>query len=147
MARTRISDVAGEAGVSIATVSLVLNDAPARISDETRQRVREAAERLQYRPNSTARGLRTRRSKTIGVISDAIASTPFAGRMIAGLQDVAREHGYLVFLADTSKDRAAETAAIKAYSDQQVEAMIYACMYHQVIEPPEGLAPGSVFLD
>jgi LacI family transcriptional regulator len=60
---------------------------------------------------------------------------------------VAREHGYLVFLADTGNDPTAEAAAIRAYADQQVETMIYACMYHQVIEPPRGLAPGTVFLD
>jgi LacI family transcriptional regulator len=147
MARTKIRDVAEEAGVSISTVSLVLNDAPARISAETRQRVRETAERLHYRPNTTARGLRTQRSRTVGVISVGIVSTPFAGRMIAGLQDVAREHGYLVFLADTDSDPTVEAAAIRAYADQQVEAMIYACMYHQVIEPPKGLAAGTVFLD
>ncbi|MDR1512735.1 MAG: LacI family DNA-binding transcriptional regulator [Propionibacteriaceae bacterium] len=147
MARTKIRDVAQEAGVSVATVSLVLNDAPARISDETRRRVREAAERMHYRPNATARGLRTRRSRTVGVVSVGIVSTPFAGRMIAGLQDVARERGYLVFLADTDDDPDTEAAAIRAYSDQQVETMIYASMFHKVVEPPKGLAPGAVFLD
>jgi len=145
--RTKIADVAQAAGVSVATVSLVLNAAPARISPETRQRVQEAAARLAYRPNTTARGLRLQKTKTIGVISDVISSTPFAGRMIAGVQDVAREHGYLVFLADTNGDPATEASAIMAYADQQVEAMIYACMWHQVVTPPSGLLPGTVFLD
>lgn len=147
MARAKITDVAKAAGVSVATVSLVLNNAPSRISEETRQRVQRAADELSYRPSSAARGLRTQRTNTVGVISDVIASTPFAGRMIAGVQDAAREHGFLVFIADTNGDPDVEAAAIEAYVDQQVEAMIYACMWHQVVPAPAGLLPGTVFLD
>ena len=71
----------------------------------TRDRVRRAAAEVGYTPNSVARGLRTQRSHTVGLISDRIATTPFAGRMLAGAQDVAREHGYLVFLVDTGGGR------------------------------------------
>lgn len=145
--RVRISDVAAAAGVSTATVSLVLNDRTARISEATRERVRQAAAEVGYTPNSVARGLRTQRSRTIGLISDTIATTPFAGRMLAGAQDVAREHGYLVFLVDTDADPVVEREAIRALADQQVDAMIYACMWHRVVEVPDSLPSHSVFLD
>lgn len=147
MARPRISDVAAAAGVSVTTVSLVLNNAETRISPETQQRVRDAAQAVGYAPSSLARGLRTQRTRTVGLISDEIATTPFAGRMLAGAQDVAREHGHLVFLLDTGGDARIESEAISALAAQQVDAMIYACMWHRVIDPPAGLRRDTVFLD
>lgn len=148
MARVRISDVATAAGVSTATVSLVLNERDVRIPAETRERVRRAAAEIGYTPNSVARGLRLQRTRTIGLISDQIATTPFAGRMLAGAQDVAREHDYLVFLVDTGADSGVESRGIAALAAQQVDAMIYAAMWHRVVdEVPAGLPPGTVFLD
>jgi len=148
MPRVRINDVAAAAGVSNATVSLVLNNAESRISETTKQRVREAARAVGYAPNSVARGLRTQRTKTIGLISDEIATTPYAGRMLAGAQDVAREHGYLLFLLDTGGEEGIERDAISALVSQQVDAMIYARMWHRVVDDvPAELPPGTVFLD
>lgn len=145
--RARISDVAEAAGVSTTTVSLVLNGRVTRIPPETQDRVRRAAERVGYTPNSLARGLRTSRTRTIGLVSDQIATTPFAGRMIAGVQDVARAHGHLVILVDTGLDSDIESQAIRALSDQQVDGMIYATMWHRVVEAPAGLPSRTVFLD
>lgn len=147
MARVRISDVAAAAGVSVTTVSLVLNDVESRISEETRQRVRSAAEAVGYTPSSLARGLRQQRTHTVGIISDQIATTPFAGRMLAGAQDVARDNGELVVLVDTGGDRGVEQAAIRALGAQQVDATIYAAMWHQVVAVPENLPADAVFLD
>ncbi|WP_265522329.1 LacI family DNA-binding transcriptional regulator [Oerskovia flava] len=147
MGRVRISDVAAAAGVSTSTVSLVLNDRDVRIPHETRERVRRAAAEVGYSPNTVARGLRMQRTRTIGLISDTIATTPFAGRMLAGAQDAAREHGYLVFLVDTESDPQVEQDAIRALTGQQVDAMIYAAMWHRVVDVPKGLPAGTVFLD
>ncbi|MEZ0067017.1 DNA-binding LacI/PurR family transcriptional regulator [Streptacidiphilus sp. MAP12-20] len=148
MARARMADVASAAGVSTATVSMVLSGAAStRISPETQARVREAAERIGYAPNSVARSLRTQRTRTIGLISDTIATTPFAGRMLAGANDVAREHGYLVVLVDTDDDAERERQAIAALVGQQVDAMIYARMWHRVVPAPAGLPDSTVFLD
>lgn len=147
MARARISDVAAAAGVSVTTVSLVMNDVEARISEETRRRVREAAHAVGYTPSSVARGLRTQQTRTVGLISDQIATTPFAGRMLAGAQDAARENGHLVYLLDTGGDRGIETEAIRSLAAQQVDAMIYACMWHRVVDAPAGLSSQTVFLD
>ncbi|MFC8682689.1 LacI family DNA-binding transcriptional regulator [Microbacterium ureisolvens] len=147
MARARISDVAAAAGVSVTTVSLVMNDVEARISDETRRRVREAATAVGYAPSSVARGLRTQQTRTVGLISDQIATTPFAGRMLAGAHDAARENGHLVYLVDTGGDQTIEGEAIRALTAQQVDAMIYACMWHRVVDAPAGLPAQAVFLD
>ena len=79
--RISIKDVALRAGVSVTTVSHVLNDAPGkRISDETRSRVREVAEELNYRANGMARSLRLQRSHILAMVSDQIATTPTPGR-------------------------------------------------------------------
>ena len=147
MSRPRISDVAAAAGVSVTTVSLVLNDVESRISETTRRRVREAADAVGYAPSSVARSLRTRQTRTVGLISDQIATTPFAGRMLAGAQDAARENDHLVIFVDTGGDEEVERDAISALRAQQVDAMIYACMWHRVVEVPESLPAGSVFLD
>lgn len=142
-----IADVAAAAGVSRTTVSLVLNNVEARISDETRERVRRVAAEIGYVPNPVARSLRTRRTRTIGLISDRIATTPFAGRLLAGAQDVAREHEYLVFLVNTDGDSEIEREAIRALSAHQVDRFVYACMWHREISVPAGLPESTVFLD
>lgn len=147
MARVRLADVAKAAGVSSATVSLVLNKADARISQETRTRVHQVAEEIGYVPNPIARSLRTHSTRTVGLVSDRIATTPFAGRMLAGAQEVARENKHLVILVDTDGHAEIESDAIDTLVNQRVDAVIYASMYHRVLEAPEGLPAGAVFLD
>ena len=145
--RARLADVAAAAGVSASTASLILNDRAVRVAPETRERVRLAASQAGYSPNSVARGLRTQRTRMIGLVSDSIATTPFAGKMLAGAQDVAREHGYLVVLVDTGSDPEVERGAIRALADHQVDALIYASMWHRVVEPPSSLPTNTVYLD
>ncbi|KZE91970.1 LacI family DNA-binding transcriptional regulator [Microbacterium sp. TNHR37B] len=147
MGRARIFDVAAAAGVSVTTVSLVLNNAESRISEETRQRVREAAEAVGYSASAVARGLRTQRTRIVGLISDQIATTPFAGRMLAGAQDAARESGHMVMLVDTGGETSIETEAVRAMTAQQVDGLLYAAMWHRGATPPAGLPKGTVFLD
>lgn len=147
MARVRIADVAQAAGVSSATVSLVLNGAEARISDETRERVQRVAAEIGYVPNAIARSLRTRSTRTIGLVSDRIATTPFAGRMLAGAQEVARENGHLVILVDTDGHAETEADAIEALVNHQVDGLVYASMWHRVLPTPDRLPKGTVFLD
>ncbi|WP_110590313.1 LacI family DNA-binding transcriptional regulator [Microbacterium suaedae] len=147
MARPRISDVAAAAGVSPTTVSHALNDTDARVAADTRARVKRIAREIGYTPSSLARGLRTRRTRTVGMISDVIATTPFAGQMLAGAQDAARENGHLLILTDTGDDRDVEREAISALVSQQVDAMIYATMWHRAVDVPSGLPSDTVFLD
>ncbi|WNB87216.1 LacI family DNA-binding transcriptional regulator [Cellulomonas sp. ATA003] len=148
MKRVGIRDVAREAGVSTSTVSLVLSGkTQARIPTATRERVHRIAAEIGYAPNSLARGLRTRRTHTIGLVSDQIATTPYAVHMIEAVQDVAREQGFLLFLVNTGSDAEVEAASVEALLAHQVDGLVYACMWHQVVTPPPGLPEGTVFLD
>ena len=132
--RVTLSDVAKDAGVSITTVSLVLNRVTsASISDQTRDRVVASAERLNYRRNAAARQLRTRRSDTIGFITDAVASNPNAGDVIRGAQDVAWEHGKVLMIVNTGAIPALVERAAQQLMERQVEGLIYAADHHQEV--------------
>ena len=135
-----MKDVAKLAGVSSTTVSFVINDvANSNIPAETQARVLAAVEELQYRPNVMARGLRAQRTHTIGFLSDEVASTPFAGRIIQGAQELAWEHNYLLLLINTGTNRSMKEAAVETLLDRQVDGIIYATMYHRQVNPPEQL--------
>ncbi|PYY51905.1 LacI family DNA-binding transcriptional regulator [Curtobacterium sp. MCBD17_023] len=136
--RVGIKDVAAEAGVSVTTVSHILNDVDfLRASDETRERVKDAARRLGYGPNRMARGLRMQRSEMIGLLSEEIATTPHAGRIILGAQNAARRHGLTLVIINTERDDVAANAT--ALIRQQVDGVLYATMYHREITPPTEL--------
>jgi LacI family transcriptional regulator len=129
-------DVARAAGVSQTTVSFVINDVPdAHISRATRERVRAAVERLGYRPNAIARALRRDTTDTIGFVSDEMATTPFAGQMIQGAQDAAWERDKLLLLVNTGGDPAVEARALATLVNRRVDGIVYATMYHRVVEP------------
>lgn len=146
MAKT-LKNVAEAAGVSAATASIVLNGrAEGRVSEEVANRVFAKAKELNYRPNLTARSLRTQESKTIGLISDQIATTPFAGQMLAGAQDVAWRNGWLLLLINTEDDKNFEDAATKALIQRNVDGFIYASMYHREVSIPKSIADRQVVL-
>ena len=148
MVRPGIKDVARAAGVSMTTVSLVLNGKDGgRISDSTRRRVHDVVASLGYAPNSLAQGLRAQRSQTIGFLSDRITTTPFAVSMVQAAQEAAWRRGYLLFLLDTGGDREIEAAAVAQLHQQQVAGIVYASMFHQVVPAPGGLPDDAVFLD
>jgi len=135
-----MTDVAKLAGVSQATVSLVINKVVgASIPEETRERIWQAVEKLAYRPNVAAQLLRTRRSGTIGFVSDAIASTPFAGKIIEGAQKSAWDKDKLLVVLNTGNDITMKKAAVDMLLDRQIEGIIYAAFYHQVVNPPPNL--------
>lgn len=87
--------VAAHVGLSAGTVSAVLNDAPSarHIPQPTRERIRAAARKLDYRPNFFARSLRKRRTLTIGVIAHAIGDS-YGSSIIAGIESGVRQRGY-----------------------------------------------------
>ena len=144
-----LKDVAEAAGVSSATASLVLNGrSEGRVSAEIASRVEDAAFRLSYRPNLIARSLRTQVSKTIGVISNDVATTSFAGAMLSGAQEVAWRNGWLLLLVNSNGEKAMEEAAIRSLVQRNVDGFIYATMFHQEIKAPDYLTKQKVvFLD
>lgn len=115
-------DVAREAGVSQATVSLVLGGNPrARIAAATRERVLRAAEELGYRPNILARGLVRGRSYALGVIVPDLGN-PFFLDVVRGIERVAAEAGYATLLCDARG--AAPARHLEALRARQVDGVI-----------------------
>lgn len=133
-------DVAEAARVSVATVSNVVNDKKgARIGAAARQRVHDAVSELGYRPNALAKTLSSGSSKFIGLVADAIATTPFAGQIIHGAQDEAWKHGFVLLVANTEGDPAAEEAAIAMMLEHKVFGVLYSTWYHRAVVPPAAL--------
>ena len=147
--RARMSDVAAAAGVSTTTVSLVLSGkAGSSIPDVTQVRVFEASRALGYRANAVARNLRRQSSETIGLISDTIASTPFAGLMVRGADQAAAAAGMTLMIINTERDPEVEARAIDTLLTRRVDAIIYATMFHRIVESPPALKEvHAVFLD
>ena len=140
-----IKEVAVAAGVSVTTVSHVLNDVKyARISPETRDKVKSAAEQLGYGPNRLAQALRTQRTGMLGLVSEDIATTPHAGRIILGADEAARARGYNLMIINTSGSASPESrdADVEALLERRVDGILYATMYHRQVQVPVNL--GSV---
>src|SRR3984893_18386388 len=133
--------VARAAGVSQTTVSLVVNDVPnANIPQVTRDRIWAAVHELGWRPNALARGLSQRRTQTIGLISDEIATSPHGGKIIQGMQDAAWAETKLLLLTSTRPKPAIERAALAMLREQQVEGLRCAAMYRRPVTPPAEVA-------
>jgi LacI family transcriptional regulator len=136
-----MQDVARAAQVSQTTVSFVLNNrAGANIPAETRERIWAAVAALGYRPNAMARSLRQGTSSLLGFVTDEIATTPFAGLIVRGAQDVAWAHRRILTLVNTDHQSALEQEALGALVQHQVDAIILAAMSHKAITPPPMLA-------
>ena len=135
-----MNDVAQRAGVSQTTVSFVINDrSDISISDETKERVWEAVNDLDYRPNAMARNLRSSKSQLIGLISDEITTTEHAVQIVRGAQDAAWEQDKLLLVVDTDGNPKIKNAAVRTMLEHRVESIIYATMYHRSANPPAPL--------
>lgn len=135
-----MNDVARLAGVSQTTVSFVLNDVEgANIPPETKERVLAAVKELDYRPNALARGLRSSQTHTIGFVTDRIATTPYAVQILEGAQELAWANGYLLLLINTGGDQRLKQTAVDMMLERQVDGLIYATMYHRVVNPPANM--------
>jgi LacI family transcriptional regulator len=134
--------VAARARVSTTTASYILNgrSAEMRISPETEQRVRAAATELGYRPNRSARNLRTSTTKTFGVISDFVASGQYASQMLTGASAAARDSGHLLVIGETEGDPGVEALLIEEMLDRQVDGIIYVRLVHSEVTVPPLLA-------
>src|SRR5258706_12616765 len=118
-----IKDVAKTAGVSTATVSRVLAN-HSRIKEETRQRVREAVEQLNYRPNLIARSLRVQKSARIGLVVSDIRN-PFFTAIGRAVEDSAYEQGYSILMCNTDENPEKEEMYLNLLHDENVAGIIF----------------------
>ena len=124
--RATIRDVADRVGVHPSTVSRVLNPATrGRITPEIVAKVNEAAAKLGYRPNQTARGLRTNRTRTIGVLIPDITN-PLFPPIIRGIEDGLGANGYTAILGNTDNIATREADAVGAMRARQIDGLILA---------------------
>lgn len=120
--KNTIGDVAKEAGVSIATVSRVINgNYP--VKESTREKVQKVIDQMQFEPNVLARGLINRKSDTIGVIVPSITNLFFPS-VVKAIERSLRSEGYQIYLCDTDGDSAKEKSYIRSLSSRQVDGII-----------------------
>ncbi|HEX2037219.1 MAG TPA: LacI family DNA-binding transcriptional regulator [Chloroflexota bacterium] len=119
---TSIKDVSRAAGVSISTVSHVLNGTR-YVSAELRRRVEEAISRLDYRHNGLARSLRTRRSYAVGLIIPDVTN-PYYPQIARGVQDTAAAAGYWVFLCNSDRRPETEVRLLTALEQRRVDGVL-----------------------
>ncbi|PDO11758.1 MAG: catabolite control protein A [Candidatus Reconcilbacillus cellulovorans] len=118
-----IYDVAREAGVSMATVSRVVNNNP-NVKPQTRKKVFEAIERLGYRPNAVARGLASKRTTTVGVVIPDISNSVFA-EVARGIEDIANMYHYNIILCNADKKKEKEIRVINTLLEKQVDGLLF----------------------
>jgi DNA-binding LacI/PurR family transcriptional regulator len=117
-----IKFIAEKAGVSFSTVAKALHDDPV-INIQTREKIQALAKQYNYRPNILAKGLRSRRTHTIGVILNDLQS-PFYSEIYKAIGDVLNRKGYTMFLADSNYDVNLEKKNIHTMISQGVEGII-----------------------
>ncbi len=130
--RITISDIAQYAGVSKATVSAVLNERPG-ISVQTRERVLEIIQKLNYQPSHVARSLSNRETKSIGLLIKEI-DNPYFAKIMKGVFDKCSELGYTVLLGSSELDPAQEKKSLEALLRQQVDGLILSPLQNEEID-------------
>jgi len=117
-------DVANYAGVSVATISYVVNNGPRSVSEETRQRVLEAIKELGYRPHAIARSLKTGSTHTVGLLVQSLIPT-FIGNLVTAVEDNLAKWGYGLILASTHEDCDRERHMLQVLADQSIDGLLY----------------------
>lgn len=122
MAGYTIKDVAREAGVSIATVSRVINKAD-NVNPEMRKRVLEVITRLDYKPNRIARGLKSNTTNTIGIVISDI-SNPFFMKIAKEIENIVQQKGYSLIFGSTDDSPEKELEYIKLLHEKRVDGLV-----------------------
>jgi LacI family transcriptional regulator len=120
-----IVDVAKLAGVSVTTVSRVINNSSHPVNPETRNRVLNAAAELNFVPSALARALVSDNTHIIGIIVGD-ASDPYFATIVRGISDVARENGYLTMVCNSDRVSQMELSYVRLMSNYRVDGIIFA---------------------
>lgn len=140
MSASTIQDVAKAAGVSVATVSRVLNKSNT-VATSTRNTVLEAIRQLDYRPNLLGRNLRRTETRLVLALLPTIAN-PFYSRIVKGIEDVAHKNGYNVMLCNTDSDTDRERVYLELLKNRLADGVIF---MSPVIDGEELTAIGDHF--
>lgn len=146
--RPTMPDVARHAGVSLKTVSRVVNDEP-NVAPETAERVLRAVAELGFRRNEIARSLRAGRpTPTVGLVIEDL-SNPFYGTVARAVEEVARRHGAMVIAASSEEDAARERELVTALLQRRVDGLLVvpASDDHRYLQPELSMGTPVVFLD
>ena len=121
-----LREVAARAGVHVGTASRALNEETrALVNDQTAQRVLQAAAELGYQPNPIARGLKTNRSMSIGVVIPDLTN-PLFPPIVRGIEDALMAEGYTPLLVNTDNDVEREAVLVTALRHRQVDGLLFA---------------------
>ncbi|AUS09674.1 catabolite control protein A [Laceyella sacchari] len=118
-----IYDVAREAGVSMATVSRVVNGNP-NVKPVTRKKVLDVIRQLGYRPNAVARGLASKKTTTVGVVIPDISNT-FYAELTRGIEDIATMYHYNIILSNSDMKKEKEIQLVEALLEKQVDGLLF----------------------
>lgn len=131
--RLSISDIANNLGVSVTTVSFIMNGKAKekRISDALTKRVLDYVKKVDYKPNQLAKSLRTGKSKSIGLLVEDI-SNPFFANIADRIEKLAYDHGYHIIYCSMKNDEQRAKELIQLFYDRQIDGFI--------IAPTEGLS-------
>ena len=149
MARPTMRRIAGELGVSVMTVSKVLNN-HGDISEATRDRVLAKIEEVGYQRNAVARSLTLRRSHTIGIVIPDLMHSFFV-EIIAGIEPIASVRGYGLLLCSSGEDPAKERAELEMLRSRQVDGIVLASAHgsenDDLLRQLTGLGTAMVMID
>lgn len=121
--KVTLKQIAQEVGLSVTSVSLVLNNRPCKISEESKQRIREAARRAHYIPNQIARSLVTRHTHTIGLVVPNIESR-FFSRLAKSLELRCRNQGYLLLITNSDDTPANDVELVRLLVNRGVDGLL-----------------------
>lgn len=128
-----IHDVAEKAGVSIKTVSRVLNGAT-EVSEKTRKRIEQAMQALEFAPSAAARMLRGRPTDLVAVIAEKLTTTPDSSEIIKGIQSVCEQLGKMLLIGETGGQEGIANRLVADMREHRVEAILFATPFHREVK-------------
>lgn len=124
MKKATMKDIAQAAGVSITTVSKILNNVDMHISEATREKVLGLVQEYNYIPNQIAKGLRSNNSNTIGVVTYDI-SDPYVSEILKGIESICKANGISVLVCNTRPEKSSELEDLRFLSSKMVDGIIF----------------------